>query len=421
MQNTTKVNRVIIWIISALWIYSIISMFFSVFNRIFDYYYLTITFDAYSIIGFACTFSALAGAILFMLRKKTGWMILIIYVLVLIANQIAFNIERFSDLYNQLYYMKEFEGYDALLWKTHRTAILYALFILFQCAAVWLFIRRKSLRETYSIDSRSIIISFCSAVLIFALYFIYSKNIPANPKKTKKIIQTETDRQKPSTRDDNPSKETTINQDSLLIQQTWATFNSFPPITDEELAEIAPVIKKWTDYYGLDLSKARLVKLDTTCFNCEPDTTSLYFRPFEKEQNTNNRTDVDYSPDKQRYISLGLLLDEPDGTPIHIGWDDCQEIFLIDRRLKHQNLVMWNGVGEFCEAAFWKSNDVFILVGHEYYHQPNFMYFVDIFDIANQSKKRYEILLENINEDLNYMDSVYLKDKGILTWYDMNP
>jgi hypothetical protein len=210
-----------------------------------------------------------------------------------------------------------------------------------------------------------------------------------------------------------------VNEDSLWLlekKKHQSEFYSHPLVSAEEIAMITPVIKKWTNFYNIDFAQARLVnRSENVCFNAPPDTTSSYYREFTKKEDTDKRIDVDYSPDKQRYVDLGIIYDERDGKRYCFGWDDCQEIYLVDRKQKHQNMILWFGTTQFAEAVFWQSNNVFMITGYcdfDYFYG----HFIDVFDIAKQTTNRYAIFIPEENTEFSgYMNKVYLKEKGILT------
>jgi len=211
-----------------------------------------------------------------------------------------------------------------------------------------------------------------------------------------------------------------IDNDPLRLseeQEKQSEREFYPLVSAAEVAMIAPVIKKWADFYGIDFAQARLVSKDSVCFNCSPDMTSIYYREFTKKCDTDKRIDVDYSPDKQRYVDLGISVgtyyNEEDKKYYFIGWDDCQEIYLIDRKQKHQNLIIWLGVSSLAEAVFWKSNDVFMVVGYDKNYSDENLHFVYVFDIKNNIQYRYEISTDAKNGYDRYMDEVYLKEKNI--------
>jgi len=183
----------------------------------------------------------------------------------------------------------------------------------------------------------------------------------------------------------------------LEKQKIQSEFYSRPSVSAEEIAMIAPVIKKWTDFYDIDFAQARLVnRNENICFNCPPDTSNLYYREFTKKHDTSKRIDVDYSPDKQRYVDLGIsggtYYNEDDKKYYFIGWDDCQEIYLVDRKQKFQDMILWFGSAYLAEAVFWKSNDTFMVVGYnQNYSYTLILRLVYVFDIANVAF-RYTIL-----------------------------
>ncbi|SHG26278.1 hypothetical protein SAMN05444362_11941 [Dysgonomonas macrotermitis] len=200
--------------------------------------------------------------------------------------------------------------------------------------------------------------------------------------------------------------------DALEWQERMDEFNVNPLVSAKEVTRIAPIIKKWTDFYKLDFTAARLIsRNDSACIKCpsSPETDGVNYREFEKGVDTGKRTDVDYSPDKQWYVDLGIMYDEMDGKKYFIGWDDCQSIYLIDRKRKHQNMIMWNGSSGLAEGVFWKSNDLFVVVGYDHNCR-----FIKVFDIVNETISHYQIILKEDNIG-GYMNKVYLKEKGIIT------
>ena len=195
-------------------------------------------------------------------------------------------------------------------------------------------------------------------------------------------------------------------------QATWQEeFNAYPLVSAEEVASIAPVIKKWTDFYNIDFAQARLVNIRTECFNCVQDTTNnLFYYKIDEIQDTDKRPDVDYSPDKQRYVNLGFAF-EMNGKYFYNGFDDSQNVWLIDRKQKHATTILWHGFGGLTEDVFWESNDVLIVVSANSYENPIIQYMIDVFDIAKQTKTSYQIMREGQGEYF-YMEEIYLKEKA---------
>jgi hypothetical protein len=191
-------------------------------------------------------------------------------------------------------------------------------------------------------------------------------------------------------------------------------FNSYPLISAEEVARIAPAIKKWTDFYNIDLTQMRLIFQHHECFICPPDPASIYIRGFGEEEDTDTRIDVDYSPNKQRYVDLQLFwgyVEREDGKFELYGWDTGQEIYFIDRETKTQNMILRFNHGNFAEGVFWKSNDVFMIVGHRF----GFGFFVSVFDIIEETHSFYEIWWEERDDNVGgFLNEVYWKERGII-------
>ncbi len=204
-----------------------------------------------------------------------------------------------------------------------------------------------------------------------------------------------------------------ITKDSLYLlkmPKLREEFCRYPIVSAEEISDIAPIIKKWTDFYNVDFTQARLVRIDSTCFECPPDTLNPYYWTFFEEDDTDNQISVvDYSPDKQRYVNLGMFCSE-DGKycffPIweyeicqSVFTEDCayQVVYLADCKQKHFNAILRLGNNQLAEATFWKSNDIFIVVGLTYTDiSPSYIArFVYVFDIAKQTRNHYEIIIES--------------------------
>ncbi|NDV57162.1 hypothetical protein [Bacteroides sp. 519] len=192
------------------------------------------------------------------------------------------------------------------------------------------------------------------------------------------------------------------------------TTYSCPIVSAEEIAKIAPVIKKWTDFNNIDFTQAKLISVDTICLDCPLDPKDIYPRDFD-DGDADRWIDVDYSPNKQRYVDLGLFggydVNE-DEEFVFLGWDDCQEVSLVDCEKKIKKMVLWLGSSERAEDVFWKSDDIFIVVGHNCGDG-----FVCLFDITKQTKSYYQIEVDGIEGDeieVNYINKVYWKEKGIV-------
>jgi len=187
-----------------------------------------------------------------------------------------------------------------------------------------------------------------------------------------------------------------------------------PLISKEEVESIQPVLKKWADFYGVELSKMRTVSVsDFKPFSYELG--GLYAE-FSDKNDTDTLPDVDYSPDKQRYVDIGGLgYVYGDGEWI-AGFDDCQNIYLIDRKIRKLREIMFIGVSGRAETVFWKDNDVFIIVGYDNY--PPLSRFVYVFDLKKSTKSEYKFLISENNKGVSevsgYVEQVLLKEKGFI-------
>ena len=126
---------------------------------------------------------------------------------------------------------------------------------------------------------------------------------------------------------------------------------------------------------------------------------------------------MDYSPNKRFYVDLGIWWEQDDDGKYYTAWDDCQEIYFTDRKLKQNNLLLWFGVSMFSEAVFWKDNNTFMVVGYSsVFFKTLFIY---VYNIKEKTRKEYNLLIkegENYHpvENFGYMDEVNIKERGII-------
>ena len=145
---------------------------------------------------------------------------------------------------------------------------------------------------------------------------------------------------------------------------------------------IKPSIKDWLQFYNLNISDfyyisqneeeeiiiyPSSVEIDysDSIYNEER---SPYKRDFEpKIHDVYLPRLYDYSPSKQKYLNLletsGVF--QKNGKYYFGGTDDCQEIYLTDRKKKTTIMVEWLGSQVFAEAAFWLDENNFIVVGRK--------------------------------------------------------
>lgn len=186
----------------------------------------------------------------------------------------------------------------------------------------------------------------------------------------------------------------------------------------QDLAKkLKPALSKWLKYYNADISdfyrhsfveEESKIELYNEPF--EEDTTSLYYRKYDKQRNDVYQPMLyDYSPNKRYYLTVretkGVFKDE-DGRWYYYGGDDCQEIYLVNRNSKKKVMVMWLGVGSSAEAAFWADDKTYAIVGQHYYSLfPGlFIWIGGIY---------YHLDVVNVNEKSYFVDD--LKQRGVIT------
>ena len=201
--------------------------------------------------------------------------------------------------------------------------------------------------------------------------------------------------------------------DSISLAENILAFEKkYPLVSPEEYAVIAPIIEKWTDYYNIYFAQARLVeRRENNCLNCQPsNTTSLIYREHERDvYYADNRLGMDYSPDRQRYVDLAVTTYSSGGEYYYQGVFDWANVaYLFDRKQRYANEIRLNEWNSQAEAIFWKSNDVFVIVGYEEMQIP--LYFVHIYDIAQQTITCYAIATEQDVFTGDYINDVYLKE-----------
>ena len=205
-------------------------------------------------------------------------------------------------------------------------------------------------------------------------------------------------------------------------QEERRRFLNFPRISSEDFHPIEPIVTKWLDHHKVEPFHIRFVREEKRCFNCKPNRAEagIYTIEFTPEHDSSDRLEMAYSPNKQRYINLGYCYETINGKNYDGGCqDDSQEVYLTDRRKKHHNLIFWYGLSGRVDAVYWKNDDVFVALGREYDELPK--YVMTVFDIAENTIKRYEFLVYLSAEEKQlkmggYRD-VYLEEKGIIPYH----
>ncbi len=194
------------------------------------------------------------------------------------------------------------------------------------------------------------------------------------------------------------------------------------PITNQEVAYIQPIIQTWLDFYSIDLSRARQASvIEGACFTCPHDSAEdPYYWEFGSEDDSPSLVQMSYSPNKQRYVDMMLPVEMRDGVWYDTGdYDVDQQLYLVDRRQRTKNSLVYNGPSVGVEDIFWKGNDVFIMVGFSYNNVLLFQ--IDVYDIPGGTHKTYEALFEGDSKtryDLfgSYHNEVYLSSRGIVPY-----
>ena len=194
------------------------------------------------------------------------------------------------------------------------------------------------------------------------------------------------------------------------------------PITVEQVAYLQPIIRKWLDFYNIDLMQARQVEvIEDVCVTCPSDPAEdPYYWEFGPGDDSPSLVQMSYSPNRSRYVDMMISIELRDGVPHDTGeYDVDQSVYFVDRKLKRKNHLVWNGSSERVEDIFWQGNDVFVLVGFSYYNVLLFQ--IDVYDIPARTHKTYEALFEGDPETLqdifgSYSNEMYLSSRGIVPY-----
>lgn len=190
-----------------------------------------------------------------------------------------------------------------------------------------------------------------------------------------------------------------LSTENNIIPESTEKYQKIP----ESVASlIEPSIKDWLQFYHLNIldfyliSDIREGKVQKTINDTESayglasdigehdvSAGSIYDRTFDpKIHDVYIPRLYDYSPSKQKYLNLletsGVF--QKDGKYYDGGGDDCQEIYLTDRKNKTTKMVLWKGSSEFVEAMFWLDENNFIAVGRKYAD----IYFIQTFSYGKE-------------------------------------
>ena len=200
------------------------------------------------------------------------------------------------------------------------------------------------------------------------------------------------------------------NLNSINLQQQNQASNPFrnkSKISNATIDKIKPLIENWLDYYHLDITNFYTGNESSWLF--DKNYYGIHNQRFESATDDVYIPQMyDYSPSKQKYISfLNVDHDTQSDKYIFYGNDDCQEIYLIDRKNKTKKIVLWFGTTQFLEAIFWLDEDHFIAVGYQKdeLNDRHFIYILgpdntmtDYYFDSNSTELKTDYFYQNLNK-----------------------
>lgn len=161
-------------------------------------------------------------------------------------------------------------------------------------------------------------------------------------------------------------QENTENKDSINFELFLTTL---PLIDEATINKVEPKIRKWLSAFHLNIKDFRLERHKqyegSFDWDVYKEGESMYYSPFKPEEDDIYEPSIyDYSPDKNMYIdvlpNMGVVFEND--TIKGYGTDDCQNIYLTNRKLKKKVMVLWLGSSQIIFDCFWINNSQFILV-----------------------------------------------------------
>lgn len=188
----------------------------------------------------------------------------------------------------------------------------------------------------------------------------------------------------------------------------------YPKISETTAKELEPKMKRWLDQLDVKISAFRQLQFfESEGWDWDRDEQSLYFRPYDLDSDEVYEPRLrDYSPNKEMFVNVvesrGAFLEND--TLKYYGGDDCQEIYLTNRRLKKCLLLLWLGTGGVVEDCFWLNDTSFVLVGRSFsgdYIGPIFY----LYNSKDQSNGIY-FINDPAKIEVEYLESVNLRSRG---------
>ncbi|MDU1889254.1 MAG: hypothetical protein E6767_01070 [Dysgonomonas sp.] len=199
---------------------------------------------------------------------------------------------------------------------------------------------------------------------------------------------------------------------TLLIGNCAAQFDSISQgegaIPKPLVKKLKPVLNQWLNYYKADISDFYQrspyseVRIELYDKPFEEDTLSLHYKKYDKVYDGIYVPMLyDYSPNKKYYLNVRetSYVYEEGGKWYCDGGDDCQEIYLTNRKSQKKVMVLWLGSSEFAEAAIWADNKTYAIVGRiSYGEKPSLFiwiggvfYYSEKAAIGDKSYFRYDL------------------------------
>ena len=170
-----KYNNWLIWIIAILWVAPVLMLLSNALEEALVEFPDNIVINADVIINTVCFLTVLLAVILFCLRKKTGWILLVGCWLLGIFGFAWRHFLTFKYYFGRLYIADSDVTNDILYQRAASSLYLSLLWvslgILFNCVLLWL-ICRKNIRNRYNVRSLTAILTFAITIVCCCLLLL---------------------------------------------------------------------------------------------------------------------------------------------------------------------------------------------------------------------------------------------------------